>query len=167
MAKKKITVRQAIDFCKAFDTLKDSGIVFKGLSLIDLADNNVLIRPLVTAWEKANEVPSKYREYGEAIEEARLTSAVPVTGKAPANKGSNDFPIDGAVFGPALAELRKKYASTIKAYTDHQEAQMALLDKEREIDIIEIGRDQITIDEENNNAAGVLSGLMVVFSARK
>jgi len=156
--KKKVTIRQAIDFCKAFDNLKDSGIVFKGLSLIDLADNNVVLRPLVTAWEKANEVPSKYREFAEAIEDAKLAASTPTIG--------NNFQIDSTKFAPAVAELKKKYAAPIFSFTKLQELQVEILDKEREVDIIEIPRDQISIDEKNNNAAQVLFGLIIVLSKR-
>jgi chorismate mutase len=143
--KKKVTIRQAIDFCKAFDNLKDSGIVFKGLSLIDLADNNVVLRPLVTAWEKA-------------IEDAKLAASTPTIG--------NNFQIDSTKFAPAVAELKKKYAAAIFSFTKLQELQVEILDKEREVDIIEIPRDQISIDEKNNNAAQVLFGLIIVLSKR-
>ena len=163
---KKITVRQAIDFCNAFDALKDSGIVFKGLSLIDLADNDVMIRPLMRAWQKANEPSDDYKKYLQKLDQARIESAIPIEGKVDASKGQFDPPIDGQRFAKSLTELRAEFAGAIQTNDSKMAVQRELLDSEKEIDIIEISREQIELDPKNNRAAAVLSGLSIVLAPR-
>jgi hypothetical protein len=158
--KKKITVLQAFTFVDSFNSLKDSGVSFKGLAAIDMALNCTKIEPLVINFRKQNEPSTRMVKYQEELRQIQIAEQAPVEGKI--RPGQGVIFADGARAAAKLADLRKKYKADIDAAEKKNDEQTKALDKQVELDLIEIPKTEIDIAERSDRAAGVLAGLAIV-----
>jgi hypothetical protein len=147
---KKIYVYQIIKFCEEFPNLKDSGVSFKGLSIIDMAMNHSKLDLIYKAYLRLGDPPEEYNKFQKKINELRLIHQVKIKEGITVSNGI--FIADGEVFIEGVKALEKQYESMITAFETSLLEQKKMFNETISVDIIEINKNDLIIDEKNCKA---------------
>jgi hypothetical protein len=129
----KLTVRQAKNFYQSVAKMKDAGVSAKGVKMLDIAMNKATIEPMIVAYEKLQtEAQDLVAEYNRKLSLATKED---------------------------VSALDAQYAEQIAEFRTVSKNINAMLDEEKDLNLVPIKKSDLIFKEDNGGAAEVIFGL--------